>query len=66
MPQILKRNTFPRIDSGSNPGGSGWEHATMNKIRFVLDSSPSTIYEVRMVDFNGRKNISNGRKSGDR
>ena len=38
----------------------------MNKIRFVLDSSPSTIYEVRMVDFNGRENISNGRKSGDR
>jgi hypothetical protein len=43
VPQILKRNTFPRIDSGSNPGGIGWGHATMNNIQFVID--PSAIYE---------------------
>jgi hypothetical protein len=47
----------------------------MNRIRFVIDSSPSAIYEDccprftnlgRMIDFNGEKNVSNGRKSGDR
>jgi hypothetical protein len=47
----------------------------MNKIRFGIDSSPSAILRGllsaftklgRMIDFNGEKNVSNGRKSGDR
>ena len=39
------RNTFPPIDSRSRPVSIGWEHPTMNKIRFVIDSSLSAIYE---------------------
>ena len=47
----------------------------MNKIRGVIDSSLSAIYEDccplftklgRMIDFNGEKHIPSGRKSTDR
>jgi hypothetical protein len=71
VPQILKRNTFPRLDSGSCPVSIGWEHPTMNKIRVVIDSSPNAMFEDccplftklgRMIDFNGERNVPYGRK----
>ena len=48
VPPIPKRNTFPRIDSGSSPVSIGCEGSTMNNIRFVIDSSLSAIDSVEV------------------